>query len=530
MLTRSDAICKVICTKNVFLSLCYYTMRSLVIGIIIAIVLILTFTVVGAVVIKNKSDDPANNKLNGDVTDGSNNKLNGDVTDGSNNGSNGSNGSNGTNNGSNNGSNGTIDGSNGSNNGSNGSNNIDDVFECEYSDWSDWSNCSTGGCRDDPADPSGITFRTREVINGSNCTDVTETVDCNTEMCPRNCTYTNWGPWSRCDKECGDGSQTRTRNIDTPALYGGDCDDDVIASRPCIITPCPSDCTVSEWSDWSPCDEPCGDGNQFRTRTVNTPALYGGDECPVLREDTTCKVKECPIDCVVDNWSEWSDCDVDCGSGQQSRTRNIVVQPNADGVACPHVTEYKNCVMPDCPIDCVMSEWSEWSDCDVDCGDGTQTRTRTVLSQPQNGGAACSDVVSETRACYQPPCPIDCTKQMGEWSACNGCTGNSTRSEVMLAPALYGGSCDLATETKKCNADCNWSTLSTNRMVSAYDQRVGQERTTSLNVCKNKCLNTAGCDLVDFRTSGQYRTYNCLLYKQPKGTSYRDGVTLYKLS
>jgi hypothetical protein len=44
--------------------------------------------------------------------------------------------------------------------------------------------------------------------------------------------------------------------------------------------------------------------------------------------------------------------------------------------------------------DCLLSQWSPWSICSC----GTQSRTRTIVTQPQNGGVPCGPL-SETRAC-----------------------------------------------------------------------------------------------------------------------------------
>ena len=37
-------------------------------------------------------------------------------------------------------------------------------------------------------------------------------------------------------------------------------------------------------------------------------------------------------------------------------------------------------------IDCKVGEWSDWSDCSTNCGQGTSKRTRDILHPPANGG------------------------------------------------------------------------------------------------------------------------------------------------
>jgi hypothetical protein len=41
------------------------------------------------------------------------------------------------------------------------------------------------------------------------------------------------------------------------------------------------------------------------------------------------------------------------------------------------------------PVNCSVSNWSKLSECSVSCGDGNKTKTRTVTTQAENGGAAC---------------------------------------------------------------------------------------------------------------------------------------------
>lgn len=39
-------------------------------------------------------------------------------------------------------------------------------------------------------------------------------------------------------------------------------------------------------------------------------------------------------------------------------------------------------------IDCALSEWGPWSECDAKCGTGMMSRTRSILRAPENGGNA----------------------------------------------------------------------------------------------------------------------------------------------
>lgn len=57
----------------------------------------------------------------------------------------------------------------------------------------------------------------------------------------------------------------------------------------------------------------------------------------------------------------------------------------------------------DPPVDCELSEWTEWSDCSEECDGGMQQRTRSVIVAPANGGEACEDL-NRTKACNETPC------------------------------------------------------------------------------------------------------------------------------
>jgi sugar lactone lactonase YvrE len=57
----------------------------------------------------------------------------------------------------------------------------------------------------------------------------------------------------------------------------------------------PVDCAVSGWSEFGACSVSCGGGTQTQTRTIITPAAYGGAECPSLSNSQACNVQACSV-------------------------------------------------------------------------------------------------------------------------------------------------------------------------------------------------------------------------------------------
>lgn len=380
------------------------------------------------------------------------------------------------------------------------------VIDCEVSPWSPWSECV-----------DGVQTRTRTVIQspqngGAECPELEETRECCLE--PIDCIVSEWSEWS----ECVDGVQTRTRTVLVEESCGGECFP-LEETRECCL---PVDCVVSEWGAWSE----CVDGFRTRTRTVVTAASCGGTACPSLTETQACDmpcvplteievlsdncetlqvsftddgnatvlyaelfnsllptsvstkvwtplgsaatyshtftgltagsyyvkiykdagtvkcdtfatlsvvVSGCPVNCVLSDWSEWSVCD----EGTQTRTRTVITPASNGGTPCGPLTETRSCA-----VDCVVSDWSEWSE----CIEGTRTRTRTVITPALNGGTPCP-VLTETEAC-----PVDCVvSEWSAWSDCNPETYTRTRTRTVLVPAQNGGiPCPVLTETEAC--------------------------------------------------------------------------------
>ena len=56
-------------------------------------------------------------------------------------------------------------------------------------------------------------------------------------------------------------------------------------------------------------------------------------------------------------------------------------------------------------VSCEWNEFGAWSTCTVACGGGSQSRTRSFKTEPQNGGTPCTGEPTEIQSCNTDPCP-----------------------------------------------------------------------------------------------------------------------------
>jgi len=111
------------------------------------------------------------------------------------------------------------------------------------------------------------------------------------------------------------------------------------------------------------------------------------------------------------------------------------------------------------PVDGKLSEWSEWSKCNKECGPGQQIRTRTY-TKPINGGKNPKDYdkLKESKSCEIKPCPINA--KLTDWQKEGTCVrfddkitpidcGSGTQKLIRkYLPALYGGTDTISYEDK----------------------------------------------------------------------------------
>jgi hypothetical protein len=339
-------------------------------------------------------------------------------------------------------------------------------IDCELSEWTDDAAGCTVSCG------GGTLKQTRSVTvagnaQGDACPASREqTITCNTDACPVDCELEDWKDDGGCSVSCGGGKQIKRKAVQTMMANGGIAcpaseEDERYKEEDCNPDACPVDCVLSGWSAWSTCSATCGDGLRNQSRTVETEPANGGVECEETFKEESCKLVECPIDCEVADWAEWTPCSVECGeAGWRERHRSISTNPEHAGEACPelyeNVTECPGLV--GCPVNCELGEWIP-SDCSTTCGEGVYSETREITVEPKNNGNPCQPTERTDLPCEDLPlCPVDC--QVSDESAegtcskqCGGGTQIWTRS--ILVQAVGGGAaCPTAEERfeeKPCN-------------------------------------------------------------------------------
>ncbi|XP_076880732.1 thrombospondin type-1 domain-containing protein 7B [Brachyhypopomus gauderio] len=318
-------------------------------------------------------------------------------------------------------------------------------LDCRLSEWSAWSPCSApcGG---------GVKMRSRwlreKPFNGGRpCpkldfkNQVSEVVPCYSA-----CDRYVWEaePWSTCtinptptlstsatliQRTCGDGVQTRkircVRKKDERVVDDSLCgqDEQPITTQICLL-PCPFHCITSEWSQWSECPVGCNEREmRWRNKTVlRTPGE--GHTCPELNQTQSCASTTCLSHSYA--FSDWSSCQLSdhalCGQGTKTRLLNCI---RSDG----KLVELSRCkewgpsrgrlsapCEVSCPVDCLLTDWSPWSECSHTCGvQSKMTHSRMVLQQAAEGGRPCPSQLSQARACPIRPC---FSWALGEWSSC----------------------------------------------------------------------------------------------------------------
>ena len=318
-----------------------------------------------------------------------------------------------------------------------------------------------------------------------------------------------------CDATCGIGSKPRTVTCqnrltgDTVALSSCDA-----GTKPSDTIPCDTSSSCGyQWqqSGFGNCGAPCGPST--KTQTVTCVRTNDNKTVP----ESNCDTSKRPLDTAPCNlppcthWElgAWGACNVNCGSGTQTTSvtchdfQGILVADNLCDISTK-LSDTRDC--PSQPI-CTYS-WGngDWSDCNVPCGAGTQTRSVFCTRTNDNTSA---DVLECRRADPkgEPKASQDCTGDCYRWvkiseSGCSNKCGfgkNTIKNEckstagatVPPQKCINAGLGDLGTEVQNCTGT---TTCCGNRQCDNFGGYV-----ESCGICAQDCPGCCGngtCDAI----------------------------------
>lgn len=143
-----------------------------------------------------------------------------------------------------------------------------------------------------------------------------------------------------------------------------------------------------------------------------------------------------------ESWTEWSQCQTPCPwtwcqntvcIGAQTRNRSCAphLSNNATIKCTGALSEKQFCLIAECPVKEIWSDWTEWSACGVTCGSGYRQRVRFCADRENS----CHGDPIEWELCgSEIKCErLDQLGIWGEWSACSqSCGGIGEEGEFVV--------------------------------------------------------------------------------------------------
>ena len=201
---------------------------------------------------------------------------------------------------------------------------------------------------------------------------------------------------------------------------------------------------VGPWGAISVCSAECGGGTLTEVRAIEVNSDHGGEQCPEdLERSVECNTQPCPVDCMLSGWTNSGTCSTTCGGGVVRQIKTVLVMNAFGGKACDaNQEQWTDCNTEACPVNCEWGQWTGWSPCSAACAEGTTDRTREIVVHKAHGGADCTGPDTESEPCMSAPCPVDgAWDEWSEWGECGQQCGEGYKKAsrgILTAPA-YGG-------------------------------------------------------------------------------------------
>ncbi|CAL8389306.1 unnamed protein product, partial [Gadus morhua 'NCC'] len=211
---------------------------------------------------------------------------------------------------------------------------------------------------------------------------------------------------------CDQGAANRTRSrqvLRLPASAASLCPE-LVQSEPCLTN---TTCFLYQYraTDWSTCQlsghAVCGRG--FRTRLLDCfrsdGKLFEAGVCQQLGLPNEWKLSEscevsCPVSCLLSDWSPWTECSHSCGNeGQTTRSRRVLHPAEEEGRPCPgQLLQTRSCPIRPC-YSWLLSPWSQCTVEGADCGEGMRRRSLSCVVQWATGSSTLSTQPVADRLC-----------------------------------------------------------------------------------------------------------------------------------
>lgn len=188
-------------------------------------------------------------------------------------------------------------------------------------------------------------------------------------------------------------------------------------------------------------------------------------KCDGSQEEST--IGNNNLACQTGDWSEWSECDTNCGKGKRHHQRDYLDPDAAARNNCrKKLSQRQDCqgAGTDCDEEeesndpdnervepgCALTKWSEWSGCSAICGKGSRTKSRKFVNKkakkPCMRGMTKPPLLELIEECFGEECSGDINAmsvvdnsncKMSNWSSFTPCSvtcglGKQIRTRILI--------------------------------------------------------------------------------------------------